>query len=124
MREIKFRLWNNHAEEMDYKYFWINGNKMIYDDGKSYNDQELDNDLIVMQYTGCKDYKGVEIYEGDIMDNLGTKTKVFYNSSMAQFDLEYEGGDSIPLIGEDGDLNSAEVVGNIYDNNSIWEGDE
>ncbi len=66
-REIKFRLWADNLKvlytpEMDseMKNLWhigmLVGGKMKVDAGD-----------VVMQFTGYKDMKGVEIYEGDIL---------------------------------------------------------
>jgi hypothetical protein len=57
MREIKFRAWDKITEKMDYEnwpWIYVNG------------DSER-SDTIVMQFTGLKDNKGKEIYEGDIV---------------------------------------------------------
>jgi len=58
MREIKFRAWNTRRKEMEIidDLYWFEEN-MCHHNG--------DNDYIIQQYTGLKDKKGVEIYEGD-----------------------------------------------------------
>ena len=59
MREIKFRMWNGIAKEM------IPWHQMI-DDNWELRDLNGSPSFILMQYTGQKDCKGKEIYEGDI----------------------------------------------------------
>ena len=60
-REIKFRAWHKEAKEM------------FIEDGIKYRFGEClkflweKQPVEVMQYTGLKDCKGVEIYEGDIV---------------------------------------------------------
>ena len=67
MREIKFRAWLKGVfdEEGDMVYFDLfstDGNYIIKE-GRSVREGDA-----VMQYTGLTDKKGVEIYEGDILD--------------------------------------------------------
>ncbi len=79
MREIKFRAWNGF--EM---YFPDN----IYKDGSTFRVEENalgpgmdvvggDDQPVLMQFTGLKDSKGVEIFEGDILRINGGGGDIF-----------------------------------------------
>lgn len=105
-RKIKFRFYDKALSKMVYR------NLLPYD-----NEHE---DIAVMQYTGLKDTKGKDIYEGDILKSLGTDIcVVIYIDKLACFMLE----NTNPTKDYDNILSELhlgyryrEVIGNIYEN--------
>ena len=101
MKDIKFREWD--GERMDYEpRIGLGGTSSINTWFKCGN--------TVMQYTGLKDKAGKEIYEGDIDQDGG---RIFYNESIAAFQIDY-GGDVDIADMEDVDKWMV-VSGNIYE---------
>ena len=111
-RKIKFRAW--HQKKLIMRFvpaIWF-----AYEEGPSKIDllgereQEDERDIILMQYTGLKDKKGKEIYEGDILKNeWGQKSKVEYGEF-------YDNGIYISGFGISVCPEESEVIGNIYKN--------
>jgi hypothetical protein len=111
-REIKFRAWDG----AQWSYFtigqtWTDFMFSVYHDHCS-------NGKTFYQHTGLKDKNGKEIYEGDILEAFEEdRYKVFFNTSMASFDVEWAGGDCDSLVPKSGWNNlEYEVIGNIYQN--------
>ena len=119
MREIKFRAWDRFKQR--WSNYKINDGTVYFMDKNtgvwygSYNKRYKDFNL--MQYTGLKDMRGKEIYEGDILANGNdekTYKVIFENGSFrAEFEGDFEeySFDLIDVV-----LQGCEVVGNIYEN--------
>jgi uncharacterized phage protein (TIGR01671 family) len=109
-REIKFRVYiPDHGK---YSYFLLNE----FD----YSDRYLDqHQYPVQQYTGLKDSKGVEIYEGDIVEIGDRKKEVIFNIGMFCIDENY--GDIVPISEVD---NIIKVIGNIFENPELIKNNE
>ena len=118
MREIKFRAWIkelNEIREVEYINFW---KKMISFPNKFCKEYYLNADfdeIELMQYTGLKDIRGKEIYEGDIVTLHNSRYKVIFNTEEARYvlrDDEFEM--NIPFTNNNNER--MEVLGNVYEN--------
>jgi uncharacterized phage protein (TIGR01671 family) len=132
MRKIKFRAWDEESQKI---YYVVTlDTESVYGKcevpilrvitGKMLDEYQPEYktvyDYTLMQYTGLKDKNGVEIYEGDIVENttqtvyLGDKYEVVWNKNYAGYQLMSNGFTSnIPLIQN---FMSYKVIGNIFEN--------
>ncbi len=117
MRYIKFRAWDVEEERM------INNLEELYEEPfKLWFTQER---YKAMQSTGIKDSKGVDIYEGDIIKykyyDKEYITTVYWNIEEAKFHFI-----AIDYYWEtDGLYNpwdDTEVIGNLYENKELLNG--
>jgi len=131
MREIKFRAWDNRFKTMSFG----SGDLLLRISEPDYTEP--------MQYTGLKDAKGVEIYEGDIVAgevrqvqlligdtdescNVKMGGVVFFDYSGFRLDCmktQYLCGERYGMCNyfdfscdNEGSFEEMQVIGNIYQN--------
>ena len=112
-REIKFRAWLENGKKMvEVCNIAFHNKEITYQEdlcGDFYS-EKADN-FILMRYTGLKDTKDVDIYEGDIVEYYGKLYEIKWMFS--GFYLHDPKGGFIELAECD---ECCEVVGNIYEN--------
>ena len=123
MRNIKFRAWdkkkNDWFDDDDGElYIELNGNIYFGWNGEVMDDYA--DRVILLQYTGLKDKKGVEIYEGDILFHpLQGRRKVYYPYSerVASYGLrDIDNGFGSTLQ----DSHAVwEVIGNVWEDGDL-----
>ncbi len=110
-REIKFRAWH-----LDWKSYFEKGtdiNSISY----STELEMIDFDRVIWeQYTGLKDFNGVEIYEGDVLKDVDDSTIVGfveYDEAFGEYDC---GNNNLYECTRD-----CVVTGNIHANPELLE---
>ena len=124
-RELKFRVWDKTA--LKYRDF----NEVLQNN--EYANPEKDNvfndycSFVVEQFTGLKDSKGKEIYEGDILRGMTydyvedkpvekwINVFCYYDTSIARFVLKLR-GESTCWDFHEGMTKGLDIIGNIHEN--------
>ncbi len=128
MREIKFRAFLGKSHGMDFfslKDLWADGCNETFESENnrapgSVNYTEFPYTYHpIMQFTGLKDSKGVDIYEGDVLKNSGILWTVEYMS--AAFHIVEITKDSKRFRGLSERHDECEVLGNIYEDKNPLE---
>lgn len=115
MREIKFRVWYEGTQFMDYSPNLVAGH---FDDNEvNVNEEIADSGHPWMQYTGRKDKRDQEIWEGDIVRfDVGKlreeDEEIRHQKGAVLFDNDRcKYGDWISIY-----CGNVEVIGNIHEN--------
>ncbi|MED2933454.1 YopX family protein [Bacillus wiedmannii] len=125
MKEVEFRAWDLKDKRM-YHNVGIVGTLIILEheqsgyefcelELKSYD--HIDNNYVLMQYTGIRDTEGTKIFDGDIVKNaFGEKYRIVWDEKRCQFiaatTIE-DGSEWYQNVSR-----SLEVIGNIYENST------
>jgi uncharacterized phage protein (TIGR01671 family) len=119
-RKLKFRAWDTLAKKFTYPDKGYQGHYVLTLNGQFQNLQNGSggDEYVVQQWTGLKDSKSVDIYEGDIVryeldGTVYTQTVGWGNNGWEMIDTRLY---STPLITN---LPNFEVVGNIFENSEL-----
>lgn len=126
----KFRAWTEEGEVMYYDVYPFKDDTLLLSYDEISFDEVPASDFILMQSTGLKDKNGNKIFESDIVkykSGCNTYTEeVAYDKNLAGFGVKDANANIIFTFGElaeDIDLISLEVIGNIYENPELLEGE-
>ena len=124
-RILKFRAWDTLAKQFVYPDRGYQGHYVLTLNGQFQNLQNGSggDEYVVQQFTGLKDSKGVEIYEGDILQR-----RCSHSNYIFKYICEWSDKESAFMLRRnwDGimeeflpDFKSLEVVGNVFENSEL-----
>jgi len=120
MREIKFRAWDYTSQIMSYSDEEKSLEAFFASHNKDYDD------VVFMQFTGLKDNRGCEIYEGDVVksqdclyEDVGTY-QIKWADEECGFWLLDEMLHCGLSVGEVASLH-LEIIGNVFENPELIE---
>lgn len=124
VREIKFRVWDKYRKRMSdvADYCFLSKTVKPFEVDWSYL---VSGSYELMQYTGLKDKKSKEIYEGDIIRGVSSEGDLCnFVVKYSEFNHRFIGdcSDEIYYISP-GVFYLYEVIGNIYENPELLGGD-
>ena len=100
---MKYRVWDENAQKFD-KGFWV------YQSGTPDHDSQRPNNIIIQLSTGIRDKRGVEIYEGDIIQHYAFDEGDTFVVEWNKRDGMWDG------YGVFSEWPSSRIVGNIKEN--------
>lgn len=129
MREIKFRAWNINTGHMwNLQRMNFKNGQLLYEGSNLPTSKDNIKSHIIMQYTGLKDNKGIEIYEGDIVKAINRnddcredRKECFRTFEVTELNgcFMFGNWNAHELFNR---FMFREVVGNIYENPELLEG--
>ena len=142
--DIKFRLWDSLKKEMFFEGFHVFGEVTMfnaigthaYETKGERTSLERYNDFHIMQFTGCKDKNGKDIYEGDFLkyhfvnyayDEIDNPKEPKWIEKMSYVIRQNRSwwvkGEGFGWEGEDlWNWELSEVIGNVFANPELLEG--
>lgn len=120
MRKIKFRVWLKKQKMMKENVSFHAGNIWT-----GYCWIPFNANCELMEYTGCEDKNGVEIFEGDIVkywyrifDGIASSTAIvkFYDGAFQLEDIDDSDNTELLYLTED-----LEVIGNVWEDPELLE---
>jgi len=120
-REIKFRVWNGLKMEHNVMAgflgaFYVQGIDEKDSASMSQFNTKYPENTALMQFTGLVDKKGIDVYEGDIIEKHFEKFEIIWNENAWQLTKVNDWYKQQFYIAHLFDYKNSVVVGNIYEN--------